>query len=147
MGRHYHFALAGDGSRRQELEQMATELGIARQVYFLGAVADMPSFYRSLNVFCLPSHAEGLPLSPLEAQASGVPVMLTDVGGTAEATCPHTGRLVTSRDADALAEALKLTADNRVAQDPRAFVQTQADQTLTTALYDSLLRPEGDASC
>jgi glycosyltransferase involved in cell wall biosynthesis len=65
----------------------------------------MPTFFHALDVFCLASMREGLPLSPLEAQACGRNIVLTDVGGCREALAPE-GRLVKAGDADSLANAL-----------------------------------------
>jgi len=71
--------LAGDGSQRPILEALAARLGVAERVHFLGHIDSIVTFYRALDVFCLPSVAEGLPLSVLEAQACGVAAVV--VGG------------------------------------------------------------------
>ncbi|MGB8839648.1 MAG: glycosyltransferase, partial [Aliidongia sp.] len=83
--------IAGDGSESGNLRDLAIAHGLADRVDFLGRIDDMPKFYQALDVFCLASRAEGLPLSLLEAQASGVRAVAFDVGGVAEALCPRTG--------------------------------------------------------
>jgi glycosyltransferase involved in cell wall biosynthesis len=117
-----HLALAGDGSLASSLREQAGRLGLAGRVHFLGKVDDMPLFYRSLDRFCLASHAEGLPLAPLEAQSSGVPVVVTEVGGAPEAVCPATGRLAPAHDPAGLAMALAASLAQPPRLDPRAFV-------------------------
>jgi glycosyltransferase involved in cell wall biosynthesis len=78
-------------------------------VIFLGQLNEMPEFYRSIDLFVLPSiAAEGLPLAVLEAMASGLPTVATRVGGTAEAVLHgEQGFVVEPRDPTALAAALR----------------------------------------
>ena len=68
---HIHLALAGGGELEEELKKLAQSLNVSDRVHFLGVVDDMPTFFHALDVFCLASMREGLPLSPLEAQACG----------------------------------------------------------------------------
>ncbi|MFP6798948.1 MAG: glycosyltransferase [Pseudomonas sp.] len=117
-----HLALAGDGSLRESLEAQAVELGQQHRIHFLGHVEAMPDFYRALDVFCLASMAEGMPLSLLEAQACGVPVVATRVGGVAEAVCPLSGVLVRAGHSGELARALKYQFQRQPKYDPRPFV-------------------------
>ncbi|BBK35920.1 glycosyl transferase [Allostella sp. ATCC 35155] len=131
-------AIAGDGSLRAELEERARSLGIADRVRFLGPVGDMPAFYRAVDVFCLPSLAEGLPIAPLEAQACGRPVVATDVGGTRESLCPSTGRLVPSDDQARLTAALRDALAAGPAHAGRDFVTRVADLRQTVGAYRRL---------
>ncbi|WP_186175919.1 glycosyltransferase [Vibrio jasicida] len=101
-----HLALAGCGSQRDLLEAQVRTLGLEERVTFLGLVNDMPSFYQSLDVFCLPSLQEGFPLSTLEAQACGVPCVASNVGAVKETLCPHTSALVEPNRVPMLTEAL-----------------------------------------
>lgn len=100
--------IAGDGGLRQQLQRQADRLGLSECVRFLGHVDDMPAFYRELDLFVLPSVSdEGLPLSVLEAMASGLPVLASDVGGTREALLDRVhGRLLPAGDVPALAAEL-----------------------------------------
>jgi glycosyltransferase involved in cell wall biosynthesis len=75
-----HVVLAGDGPARHELQTLASRVGLNDRVSFLGARADMPGVYRSLDVMVLPSLNEGMPMTVLEAMAAGVPVIATRVG-------------------------------------------------------------------
>lgn len=130
-----HLALAGAGEEASALERQSRRLGIERRVHFLGRVDEMPTFYRALDAFCLPSLAEGLPLSTLEAQSSGVPVVVTDAGGSPESACPSSGRVVPAGEVGALAEALLSVLDAPTNADPRAFVRARGDVRATSAAY------------
>jgi len=104
----FEVRIAGTGSQRAALEQVARDLGISGLVQFLGPVQDMASFYRSLDVFVLPSvSTEGLPLVVLEAMASRVPVVATRLAGAPEVIeSGVNGLLVPPGDVGVLAEAL-----------------------------------------
>lgn len=112
--------IAGSGYSRESLERKAVELALSR-CEFLGFVADSADFYRTLDVFVLASFSEGMPLVNLEAMASGVPVVTTDVGGAAEAVLDGScGKVVPPGDAYALAEALCVLARDRALADEYA---------------------------
>jgi len=78
------FVIVGDGPLRASLAAQAVRLGIADRVVFAGERADVPELLRGASLFWLTSRWEGLPNVVLEALASGVPVVATDVGGTRE---------------------------------------------------------------
>jgi glycosyltransferase involved in cell wall biosynthesis len=82
------FIIAGDGPLRPQLEAQARELGIAASVTFAGERSDIDELVRSAALFWLTSRWEGMPNAVLEALASGVPVIATDVGGTRELVRP-----------------------------------------------------------
>jgi glycosyltransferase involved in cell wall biosynthesis len=106
------FAIAGDGTDRARLEQLAVELGVAERVTFLGERADVADLLASADVFVLPSVLEGLPLAVLEAMAAGVPVVGTDVPGTREAIRhDDSGLLIPPGDAPSLARAIQSLID------------------------------------
>ena len=119
---HVHLALAGSGPLKAQLAQQAADLGQQHRVHFLGHVEAMADFYRALDVFCLASFNEGMPLCLLEAQACGVPVVASDVGGVAEAVCPVTGVLLAAGQSLELAWALRQQLGRRLVQSPRQFV-------------------------
>jgi len=96
----------GDGPRRAEMQQLATALGVESQVEFAGERDPRPALQQA-DLFILPSHHEGFSNALLEAMASGLPVVATDAGGTAEALGDAGGgRLVQPRAPAALAQAL-----------------------------------------
>lgn len=74
----------GDGSQRDGLKAEAHRIGVADRVRFLGSRRDIPDILSLSDLFVLPSFFEGMPLAVMEAMASGVPVVATDVDGTRE---------------------------------------------------------------
>ncbi|MEW6482107.1 MAG: glycosyltransferase family 4 protein [bacterium] len=101
------FVIAGDGYLRKELEKKAKDLGIEKNVLFLGFRKDLEIIYADLNCFVLSSLNEGLPVAIIEAQASGIPVVATDVGGVSTLVSPDTGILIPPKNPEALADAIK----------------------------------------
>lgn len=96
----------GDGPLRASLEAQAAALGLGRRVWFPGHQADISRWLRAMDVFVLPSLAEGLPMSLLEAMAAGRPVVASRVGGIPEVVRDGVeGRLVPPGDVTALADA------------------------------------------
>ena len=101
--------IAGSGPERQTLENLAGELGLADAVVFTGRVENenMANLYYSADLMINPSLVDNMPVSVLEALASGVPVVSTNVGGV-----PHlvehgkTALLVPPQDAAAMAAAI-----------------------------------------
>jgi glycosyltransferase involved in cell wall biosynthesis len=107
--------IAGEGSSRPAYEQLASELNFADRLELVERVTDMPSFYRNLDVFVMPSlEAEGLPRGILEAMASGVATVATATAGAPEVIRDGVnGLLVPAADASSLALAIE-----RLARDP-----------------------------
>lgn len=75
------FVLGGSGPEEEALRRLARELQIEEKVRFLGQVEERNLFYRMLDRFALTSFHEGLPIVLLEAMASGIPVISTDLEG------------------------------------------------------------------
>lgn len=106
-------AFAGDGPLREALIEQCRDLGLAEKVRFFSVVKDMPAFYRSLDVFCLASKWEGLPLSLMEAMAAGIPIVATEVPGTVEVvTHMEHGLLAPAGRPGAFAKALHCSVTN-----------------------------------
>jgi glycosyltransferase involved in cell wall biosynthesis len=98
------FVIAGDGSCRDELVSLARDLGVAERVRFLGHREDVATVLDEADLFVLTSRSEAFPNSVMEAMASGLPVVATNVGGIPELISDgKTGRLIPSGDAAALA--------------------------------------------
>jgi len=76
--------IVGDGELREDLQNRAAQLGLAEHVYFLGPRQDVESLLKTMDLFVLPSLWEGLPTVIMEAMASEVPVIATDISGTRE---------------------------------------------------------------
>jgi sugar transferase (PEP-CTERM/EpsH1 system associated) len=99
--------IAGDGPLRARLEAEIVAGGIGKQVWLAGERTDIPEVMRGLDLFVLPSLAEGISNTILEAMAGGLPVIATAVGGNPELVVPgETGELVPPSDSPALAAAL-----------------------------------------
>lgn len=99
--------LVGDGPLRMEANALLGTAGAASLAWLPGEREDIPALLRGLDLFVLPSRAEGISNTILEAMASGLPVVATEVGGNPElVTDGITGRLVPPRAPEALAEAL-----------------------------------------
>lgn len=104
-----HLTIAGSGPERANLEAMAKELGVADAVVFTGQVDNehMPILYREADIALNPSLADNMPISILEALASGVPVVSTDVGGIPFLVEDgKTALLVPPRDPERMAKAM-----------------------------------------
>jgi colanic acid/amylovoran biosynthesis glycosyltransferase len=107
--------IVGDGPRRAALERLAQQLGIANLITFAGTVGqdDIGHYYKSADVFCLPSFVEGLPVVLLEAMVFGLPVVASHITAIPELVEDgRSGLLVPPGRADLLADALQsLLAD------------------------------------
>jgi glycosyltransferase involved in cell wall biosynthesis len=105
--------IVGDGVERSTLESRCRQLGLGDTVRIVGFWPDLSEALAALDVFVLPSLMEGHPLAILEAMAAGLPVVATDVGGTAEAVDDgRSGLLVPAGDGAALADAIATLLDD-----------------------------------
>lgn len=140
--------LAGEGPLRKELERRAEGAGIGDRVTLVGQVKDVRGILSSSDVIAGSSLREGLPIGMLEAMASGLPVVTTDVGGNREAVVDkETGLLVPARDPAAIAAALETLWRNRdmmlaMGREGRARAEAlfSAERLVsdTEKIYDSL---------
>lgn len=76
--------IAGDGPLRGELSALATRLGVSDRVRLLGFRRDVAALLNACDLFCLPSRREGLPVSLIEAMATGTPVLASNARGCAD---------------------------------------------------------------
>lgn len=108
-----HLVLVGDGPMRADLERQIEGLNLSSRFHLAGTVADTSQVYPALDVVCLPSRMEGIPLTLLEAMASARPVVATSVGGIPELVeMGETGWLVAQGDMKAMAEKTLWLLDN-----------------------------------
>ena len=108
--------VAGSGPQKTELVAQATELGLSDAVHFPGRIdhADMPALYARADCALNPSTVDNMPNSVLEAFASGVPLVSTDVGGVPDIVSDGVnGLLVPAGDAQAMAVALARVLGDR----------------------------------
>lgn len=143
--------LVGEGPAREALERRVSDLGLERRVLFAGRREDVSRVLSALDVFVLPSHAEGLSIALLEAGAAARPIVATSVGGNPEVIEDgRNGVLVPAGDPRALAEGLSaVLADPRRARALGAAAsRTVRERFSSTAmmegiedLYTDLLHP------
>ena len=149
LRREVRLVLVGDGPLRGDLAQQAAQLGIVDQLWLAGDRDDVADLLREMDVFVLPSLAEGISNTVLEAMASGLPVLATATGGNPELVEDGVnGRLFAVGDADALAEQLaELIADparrRAMGERSRLRVDTQFNWPRAVeaylSVYDSLM--------
>ncbi|NOY54258.1 MAG: glycosyltransferase family 4 protein [Deltaproteobacteria bacterium] len=100
--------IVGDGPLEEDLKEETVHLGIEEKVRFLGFRRDISGFLQGIDLFVFPSLFEGLGLSMLEAMATGVPVVGSDVGGIPEVLQGmEAGRLVPPSDVNVLTAAIE----------------------------------------
>jgi glycosyltransferase involved in cell wall biosynthesis len=142
----------GEVPRRRYLRHLldlAERHAVRERLVLVGPQADVPQFLGGMDLFVLPSHTEGLPLTVLEAMAAGKPVVATTVGGIPEAVRHgETGLLVPPREPGRLAEAVvtvlrdralatSMGAAGRARAQALFSLETEARQT--RAVYDDVV--------
>ena len=104
--------MVGDGPLRAPCQALLNEAGVGALAWLPGERSDVADIMRGLHCFALPSLAEGISNTILEAMASGLPVIATQVGGNAElVAAERTGAVVPAADVDAMAQALLRMAE------------------------------------
>jgi len=107
--------MVGDGPLRAQAQAVLAQAGVEDLAWLPGERADVPDVMRGLDCFVLPSLAEGISNTILEAMASALPVIATDVGGNAELVVGgQTGELVPTGDVAAMAERIGSLANDPV---------------------------------
>ena len=138
--------LAGDGPEAPVARQLAEELGVSDRVTFVGVVDTVASLLACADLFLLPSETESFGLAALEAMASGVPVITTDVGGLPEVVEDGlTGYLAPVGDVERMAEyAISLLRDEkeweRFSQAARDRAAARFDYRTIVPKYEALYR-------
>lgn len=108
-----HYILCGKGALREYLEGLAKELGLEKNVHFLGYRRDVVDICNQADVFVFPSRREGLGLASLEAMYCGLPVIASDGRGIRDYTFEgKSGFLRNCQDAAGFAEAIQTLKDN-----------------------------------
>jgi len=143
--------MAGDGPLRASMEQFAATLGISSEVRFLGTRTDVPRLMAAADAYVMASEWEGLPMGLLEASASALPIVATDVGGNHEVVRDGiSGTLVPAKNPRALAEAMlrieERSVDSRLSmglagrQHVRQHYSLSAVVDQWEQIYESLLQ-------
>lgn len=137
-------ALVGDGEMRASLANTAREAAVADTVHFLGDRGDVGALLPGFDLFALSSVSEGYSMALLEAAASALPIVATDVGGNREIVRHgQTGLLVAAGDAAALAGGIAtLLGDaaraQRLAAAAHAWVVAEGSLATMAARYEAL---------
>lgn len=147
--------LVGDGPLRAICSAMLAEARLEGQAWLPGNQTEVPDLMRAFDVFVLPSQAEGISNTVLEAMASGLPVIATDVGGNSELVQDGaSGSLVPANDPQALADQMARYAGSPALRDQHGETGCQriaADFSMTRMLsaygsvYDQLMEKRGIA--
>lgn len=102
-----HILLVGDGELRDQLKSRAQELNLEGHFHFLGLRSDISDILSASDSFVLPSLWEGLPMALIEAMASRLPIVATNVSGTRQVMVPgETGILVEPGNVQELTHAI-----------------------------------------
>ena len=144
--------LAGTGPAVQDVKARVRELRLNGSWEFVGSydgAVGCSAFMRTLDVFVLPSFAEGTSKSVIEAMAHGLPIITTTVGGLPDLLTPDAGILVPPGDSDALAEAMQRLASDpalreRMGQAARErYLKLFAPDAVLSMLVDTYARVAG----
>jgi glycosyltransferase involved in cell wall biosynthesis len=137
--------LIGDGVRHNMLVKASHDMDIDDYVVFTGYIPSAKDYLAISDVYISSSHREGLPLSVLEAMASRLPIIATDVGGVRDLV-QENGILIEDDDEDALYEAMKLLYGDpekrkKMGNISRKIAEDFSAQTMTETycrIYDEL---------
>lgn len=138
--------LVGEGEERPKLEAIIEELGLQQVVRLVGLRRDVPRVLQAADIFLLTSVTEGIPLTLIEAMATGLPCVSTRVGGTPEVIVPdETGLLAERSNPRSVAKCVRqLIADAgrrcTMGQAGRARAHELFDERSMHATYDTLYR-------
>jgi len=146
--------IAGDGPLRPAVEELARDLGLKDHVQFLGIRRDIPDLMNAADAYIMSSIWEGMPMVLLEASATELPIVATNVGGNREVVLDgKTGFLVPPKDPEALAQAMlrlmSLSEEERWRMGKLARQHIEAHYSLDRvvnqweALYRELLAKKG----
>ncbi|MDB5894602.1 MAG: sugar transferase [Rhodoferax sp.] len=118
LRKNLRLVMVGEGPLRVQALQLLEAAGVANLAWLPGERHDVPAIMRGLHCFVLPSLAEGISNTILEAMASGLPVIATGVGGNAELVEQgRTGEVVPSNDVGAMADSIaRLASEPAVAR-------------------------------
>ena len=100
------FVIVGDGPQFEALQRMRDSMNAQNYIMLTGRRMDAPTLYRAFDVFVLPSSKEGMSITLLEAMASKIPIIATDVGATKWMLAPKAGLIVPPKNLKALGNAI-----------------------------------------
>jgi len=108
------YALCGRGTEESRLRKLTAELGIEDEVKFLGYHKDIYEIYKMADIFVFPSLREGMPVALMEAMASGLPVICSNIRGNKDLLVDQEGgALVEGHKLDDYVKALEWTIEKK----------------------------------
>ena len=133
-----HYVICGKGSLESYLKRLALELGIHEKVHLLGYRTDVVQIYKVSDLFIFPSQREGLPVSLMEAMASGLPVICSDIRGNSDLIDNKVeGYLVSYDDDKKIADYINIYIENN--QLKKQFVKNNYEKILRFSIENVLL--------
>ncbi len=133
------YVICGKGNKKEYLESLAKELGIEKQLILAGYRTDVAEIYKSCDIFAFPSKREGLPVSVMEAMASGLPCVVSDIRGNRDLVLDgENGFLCKPTDVDSFSEKICKLAENPNMRESMAF----AGKTMVKKFDQSSVMPE-----
>lgn len=99
--------LIGDGNKKEEIKKIVQKKGIAQKVRFMGVKSNVYSYLNEADVFVLPSIYEGVPMTLIEAMATGLPIVATTVGGVPDMLENGKEAFLVSLDINQIARAIE----------------------------------------
>ncbi len=148
LSEHYYLYLkiVGEGPERARIQHYIDDLGLSHIITLAGARHDIPDVLAAFDLFVLSSDREGHPLTALESQAAGTPVVLTDAGGSEEAIArdgDQSGGALVDCDVDQLSMAMRnliVDSELRAAQSrfARQYALSNFDKKQMIESYESI---------
>lgn len=109
-----HYCIAGLGSLDDNLKTLAKQFGVEKQVHLPGYRNDIPELLQEVDIYLLPSFREGLNVSLMEAMASGLPCICSDIRGNSDLILEGKGGFLAKKDDETVyKDAVKKILDNR----------------------------------
>ncbi|MDB3935932.1 glycosyltransferase [Granulosicoccus sp.] len=147
-----HVKIVGEGPERSLLQHYIDDLGLGHRISLAGARHDIPDVLAAFDVFVLSSDREGHPLTALEAQAAGTPVILTDAGGSSEAIArqgENVGGVLVRPSVETLSDAIRqMILDPQLRHERAVFARSFAlrnfDKQQMLDCYEILFRAASD---
>lgn len=132
-------AIMGSGRLEQELKQLASDLGVADDVLFLGQIAEGRRYFRAFDIFALSSDHEPFGMVVLEAMAADVPIISSDCGGAPEILGAD-GHLFRQGDPGSLAKALLMMVG--LESSGLAALKSDMAERLDSLFSDDAVKPQ-----
>lgn len=111
-----HLLICGKGQLSISLYELAKKIGVLDRIHFLGFRKDIPYILRNCDVFIFPSFQEGLPVSLMEAMATGLPVICSEIRGNVDLIDRNGGFLINPIDLVSFTNAMSFLCQNREAR-------------------------------